>query len=614
MDDSNQHDQSSSAAANSSQPPSNFSSSYQYYSKILRKQFIGFLPSFSDLKFPEKITFLEQISSLYKRTVVPSTSRRSRGTCLPLPLPSASIEPFKLTPDASRVYVVLGDILEHIFFNLHSVQKNLQFWQAKAEGSNSQKVYFMVLERGPRAFFDGSGQLLHDYIFHGTGMQNLSSAASAHISERISILTSLRYSLATFLAQVYVEVDKVGEQILKEPEKSLTSLLGTINVLFLDLETSIGHVSAIRQTGSSVDGSYSSPLLFEKLPNMNQQGSQWTDCAIRDAINLIYLNLSKLDVYLSLLVAKHQKPRKITQHWLRYTVGAVGITIFSLWLLRHSRLAGSSDIDNWILDAKDSVTAFMTDHVEQPLIAIRDELFETFRKRHRGVMELEEVQLTSNSLHRMLLAFSEQTKGQKFPANASDQEMLEIVMDRYEKELMHPIQNLVGGELARAMLIQIQKLKLDIETAMLELNQILRANEINFAILAALPAFFLSLVVLMLLRAWVKQDTRAEGKGRIARVQRRLLIVEVEKRIMEFQNRIDQGLEKDAQCMYGLVLYALDRLYRAVERHARATGEWQCLRQDISDLGKPNLQTAHKLMVTSRMERMYDCLLPSMRR
>nr|GEU85956.1 protein DGS1, mitochondrial [Tanacetum cinerariifolium] len=582
---------------------SSSSSIFSSYSKIIRQRLTGFIPSFSNIQLPENITFL------YK-----TSTRRRRATCLPLPIPSSSLEPFKLTPEASRVYEVLGDILENIFFNLHNVQKNLHFWQARAEGSNSQKVYFMVFERGPLAFFDGSGKLIHDYVFEGTGMQNLSSAAAAHISERISVLTSLRYSLATFLAQVYMEVDKFGEQIVKEPEKSLASLLGTINDLFLTLEASIGHLSAKRQVGSSVDGSYSSPLLFEKLPDINQEESQWTDCETRDAINLIYINLDKLDAYLTLLVAKHQKPRNITRHWMRYTFGVVGISLLSVWLLRHSRLAGSSDIDNWIVEAKDSITGFMNDHVEQPLIAIRDELFETFRKRHKGVMELEEVQLTSNSLHRMLLAFSEQTKGQKFPENISDQEMLEIVMGRYEKELMHPIQNLLGGELARAMLIQIQKLKLDIETAMLELNQILRANEINFAILAALPAFFLSLGVLMLLRAWVKQDTRAEGKGRIARVQRRLLIVEVEKRIMQFQNCIDQGLDKDAQCMYGLVLYALDRLYRAVERHAKATGEWQCLRQDISDLGKPNLQTSHKLMVTSRMERMYDCLLPSTRR
>lgn len=32
----------------------------------------------------------------------------------------------------------------------------------------------------------------------------------------------------------------------------------------------------------------------------------------------------------------------------------------------------------------------------------------------------------------MLLAFSEQTQGQKFPENASDQELLEIMMARWE--------------------------------------------------------------------------------------------------------------------------------------------------------------------------------------
>ncbi|GLJ59164.1 hypothetical protein SUGI_1495740, partial [Cryptomeria japonica] len=137
------------------------------------------------------------------------------------------------------------------------------------------------------------------------------------------------------------------------------------------------------------------------------------------------------------------------------------------------------------------------------LLSIRDELFETFRKRHRGVMELEEVQLTANSFHRMLVAFTEQATGEKLPEGASDQEMMEIMMARYEKDLMHPLQNLLGGELARALLIQVQKLKLDIETAMLELNQILRANEINFAILAALPAFFITIILAALLQIWL---------------------------------------------------------------------------------------------------------------
>ncbi|KAJ6984290.1 protein DGS1 [Populus alba x Populus x berolinensis] len=330
--------------------------------------------------------------------------------------------------------------------------------------SNARKLYFMIFERGPHAFLGGT-------------------------------------------AQVYMEVDRHGEQLVEDPEKSFPPLLAVINRLFSNLEASIGHLHAIRQTDSSVEGSYSFPLVFEKSPKVSQEGSQWTDCEISDAINV---------------VSKHQKPSKLSQHWIRHTCGVVGLSFCSLWLLQHSRLMGSPDIDNWICEAKDSTISFFNDHVEQPNV----------------------------------IGFQRADK-------------------RYEQELTHPIQNLLKGELAHALLIQVQKLKLDIETAMLELDQILKANEINFAILAALPAFFLSLLLLMLLRAWFKRDTRAEGRGRIARRQRRLLLVEVEKGIAQYQTYVNQGLEKESQCMFGLVLHCLDRLFHAVEGHAKATGEWQ---------------------------------------
>ncbi|XP_017216909.1 protein DGS1, mitochondrial [Daucus carota subsp. sativus] len=561
--------------------------------------------------------FKEKISNLYK--LAASTTgrrrRRRRKTYLPLPLPSVYTTDYRLKFfEGSGIFDVLEDILEYIFVNMHSIQKNLQFWQSKAEGSRGQKVYFMICERGPRAFVDGIIQLIRDCVSEGSGMQNLYYSATSHIYDRIDILTSLRFALATFLAQIYIEIDKFGDELAKDAEKSGPLLLLTVDGLFSKLEASIAHLYAPPQNGSSVDGSCSVPLRFEKLSEVMQEGSQWTGSEIKDAVELIYQNLHKLDSYLSVLVSEHQKPRKVTLYWMRYACGILGISVCSAWLLRHSKLTGSHDIEHWIREAKDSTVSFFSDHVEKPLLSIRDELFDTFRKRHKGVMELEEVKLTTNSLHRMLLAFSEQTQGQKFPDNASDQELLEIMMARYEKELMHPIQNLLKGELVRAILIQIQKLKLDIETALLELDQILRANEINFAVLAALPAFLLSLAILALIRAWLKQDTRAEGRGRIARLQRRLLIVEVEKRIMDFQTCIDKGQDEDAQCTYGLLLYSLDRLYRAVESHAKATGEWQCLRQDITDLGRPGLQTAYKLAITSRMDRVYDCLLPSLKR
>lgn len=503
--------------------------------------------------------------------------------------------------------------MEHTISSLRSIHKSLLFWQSRAEGTDAQKIYFMLFERGPRAFIEGTIQLIHGYATERTSIQHLSHAAAITISKRIAVLARLQHCLATFLAQVYIEVDKQKDVLSKDPDKSLPSLLVTISDLFENLERSIGNSDELCKSESSAfnDGSQTFSLHFDKLPEINEGRSMWIDCEVKDSINLIYQNLNRLDSYLSCIVSRYRKPRRMTMYWMHYTCGAVGLSVCSIWLLRHSSLMGSHDINNWIQEASDSTVGFWKDHVEQPLISIRDELFETFKRRHKGVMELEEVNLTSNSLHRMLLAFSEQTKGEKLPENASDLEMLKIVMARYEKELAHPIQSLLGGELAHALLIQIQKLKLDIETAMLELNQILRANEINFAILAALPAFFLSLILLMLVRTWLKQDKGAEGKGRIARLQRRLLIVEVEKRIMHFQNCLDQGLNEDAQCMFGLVLYSLDRLYKAVERHAKETGEWLSLQQDIIDLGKPGLNTSYKFAITSRMDRVYDCLLPS---
>nr|CAD1817256.1 unnamed protein product [Ananas comosus var. bracteatus] len=379
--------------------------------------------------------------------------------------------------EASKAIIILEDIADHTLSSLHSIQKSLLFWRIRAEGTSSQKIYFMIFERGPRAFFKGTYQLISRLGGEGSPIQYLSHSASEMISNKIAILTSLQHCLATFLAEVYLEVDKYRELLARDSDESFPALLVIVNGLFSKLEYTISHPSEIYKSDnmfSSNDGN-SCALTFEKLPEIDPERSQWTDTEIRDATNLIYQNLQRLDSYLSFIylnvvfvrgrsvasdeihvvpsntiglekflvgigLAKYplgnsiaedncftgcQKPRKMTLYWIRYTGGAVGLSACSLWLLRHSSLMGSSDIDNWIRDAKESMAGFWREHVEQPLISIRDELFETFRRRHKGVMEVEEVQLTANSLHRMLLAFCEQTKGQNLPEDISDQHLLE---------------------------------------------------------------------------------------------------------------------------------------------------------------------------------------------
>lgn len=80
-----------------------------------------------------------------------------------------------------------------------------------SQGSSSQKVYFMIFERGPRAFIDGTVQLIRDCVSEGSGIEKLCTSASTHIYERINILRSLRYSMATFLAEVCLLVGLLSE-------------------------------------------------------------------------------------------------------------------------------------------------------------------------------------------------------------------------------------------------------------------------------------------------------------------------------------------------------------------------------------------------------------------
>ena len=61
---------------------------------------------------------------------------------------------------------------------------------------------------------------------------------------------------------------------------------------------------------------------------------------------------------------------------------------------------------------------------------------------------------------------------------------------------------------------QVQKLKLDTESAMLELDQILRANEMTVALVAAVPSFLIAGGTLYALARWLTPsppDRRREG-------------------------------------------------------------------------------------------------------
>ncbi|CAI5527582.1 unnamed protein product [Closterium sp. Naga37s-1] len=134
-----------------------------------------------------------------------------------------------------------------------------------------------------------------------------------------------------------------------------------------------------------------------------------------------------LEKLVSAVVARCQRPRHAARHWLEYLAGGLcGVAVGS-WVVRHSRLNGSDDLNRWAADGWRAVTGFVTDHIWQPLSAISAELFHTFGDQQRGNVSMHDVQASTDSLRRMLLTF---------------------------KDMANPLTHLLTGRLAEALLIQ----------------------------------------------------------------------------------------------------------------------------------------------------------------
>lgn len=74
----------------------------------------------------------------------------------------------------------------------------------------------------------------------------------------------------------------------------------------------------------------------------------------------------------------------------------------------------------------------------------------------------------------------------------SEQNNINYIMQMYEKEVRKPIRNALLGDLMRLVLIQVQKQKIDVEKVMMNINVLMKQNEINFQIMAAFPVFILA--------------------------------------------------------------------------------------------------------------------------
>jgi hypothetical protein len=173
-----------------------------------------------------------------------------------------------------------------------------------------------------------------------------------------------------------------------------------------------------------------------------------------------------------------------------------------------------------------------------------------------------------------------------------------LILQRYEEELKSPLKNVLLGDLVSMLLIQVQKSKVDLEAAMMAMDRLLKANELNFELLAVIPLLVLLYTTIGTGRYYVQRWMNRGDRYYVNSLRRRM-------------HSLEQLLNSnfDEAQLGGEILLAVQSVledWSHLTRHIRTDYE-DVFYDDLSEL-LSTLSAERKLWTMSRMFHYYPCL------
>ena len=227
------------------------------------------------------------------------------------------------------------------------------------------------------------------------------------------------------------------------------------------------------------------------------------------------------------LAQSHGRPGRLTRYWLPATALALSSsTVLRVLVGRREELGtwvrelGATTIDfwaNWVVEPTRKVIGTIR-HSEDSEVALMS------RRSLAADME---------SLERMVVDFAVDNPGSadtatgttpSAPLTAREIEVLRLgvkegdltpVLRAYEHDLRRPFRGAVSGELVRALLIQIQKTKVDVEVAISGIDQLLKSQELVFGFVGLTPGLLMSVVTVRWFAGLFQGRQRKSG-GRVS--------------------------------------------------------------------------------------------------
>ncbi|EJD50834.1 NCA2-domain-containing protein [Auricularia subglabra TFB-10046 SS5] len=264
-------------------------------------------------------------------------------------------------------------------------------------------------------------------------------------------------------------------------------------------------------------------------------------------------------------------------------------------------------------DAVETIKGFWSGYVVAPVKDILDTV-RTGGEDGVRIVTPEGLKADMESLTRMAESLARDKLGYTEPQLAELAEQVRAgdlgpVLRVYESELQTPLRSALGGSLVRALLIQVQKTKVDLDVAMAGIDRLLRSQELTFAFVGVAP----SLAVLYALGGWLMRSwSGTRGRGRYGGPQKRAEAFLAIRRVERLLLTTPGSKHELAPLTQGLVLLSLHQLRTfgdaCLPKGSRLRAGFL---QDVEDLESTDahIDRTEKVAVVHRMWRCWGGVL-----
>ncbi|UJR15273.1 hypothetical protein I4U23_002227 [Adineta vaga] len=335
--------------------------------------------------------------------------------------------------------LVCGILLDHV----HHLKHHLNYWK------HDEHSQFKIVEQLKTTFwFD------HD-------------RDDIRTTEKVKVLNNQEEKLANIIGRLAYTITKLEQQEKLDLNEIMNSTNELYNIVF---------------DGTTVDYNTQSDLL--------------------DVIEVYSQILNSFDEFRSKLIEKihlYERPTHL-KRYLPYYVCFTALGFYTIYKVYTNK----TGIMNYIFTTYESLKFFLNEHLILPLKTIYTSTFESNASENayensqlnytNSKKILEEMLEEYGRQHASTLAQVNNVTVEEFLSTLHEHarnEDMNVVMKNYQQELNSPIRSALLGDLIKGILIQVQKVKVDGEGLIIQIDQLMKQNQINFSLLATIPAILI---------------------------------------------------------------------------------------------------------------------------